>query len=90
MGRPRKTAVDALVDGFADMTVDQQDGILITLAAIHRQAKRIAQRLPPCPRCGGPGGTNPGGLCGDCHEDVKREDVERNNETGAMRTPVRE
>jgi len=40
MSRPKRTTTDEICDRFADMDVDQQDGLLITLQQIHRQAKR--------------------------------------------------
>ena len=91
MARPRKTTVEVICDEFADMTVDQQDGILITLSAIHRQAKRQADRLPRCPGCGGTGNPQRStGLCDECHEEAEHDEADRLNDSVENRTPPRE
>jgi hypothetical protein len=48
MSRPRKPAIDTLCDIFIELSVEQQDGALVTLAAIHRQAARLAQQMCIC------------------------------------------
>ena len=47
MSKPRRTPHQEFYNFFSDMTPEQQDGTLITLGEIHRQAVRQAKRRPP-------------------------------------------
>jgi hypothetical protein len=44
MARPKRTVIDEMCDRFADLPVESQDGLLLTLSAIHRQARRAAAK----------------------------------------------
>jgi hypothetical protein len=47
-GIPRRSTLDAMYDQFADLTCEQQRGVLEILGVIHRQAQRNS-REEKCP-----------------------------------------
>jgi hypothetical protein len=45
--RRRRNTTEQLCDAFADLPLESQEGILLTLGEIHRQAKRRAVKEQP-------------------------------------------
>ena len=58
MGRPRKSTIDEICDQFSDMPLDSQDGLLLTLAQIHRQMRRQSIPAASAPNCAGTASTS--------------------------------
>jgi hypothetical protein len=43
-GRPKKTTSEMMIDAFCDLDLANQEGALVVLQTLHRQAKRAASK----------------------------------------------